>query len=333
MYISLCRALLEKNTAIFIISLLLILPIFISQQSHAQDTLCVGGTPNGTIEGVEECDDDNVVAGDGCTNCWLDCEITVEKVANPEDDTLFPFLRLTISIFQDPVFDQFDLSDPSSPTNTFSVPFLSGTFIAELPPAGWELEDIDCGPENILELQQLEIPDAFQEEFERVRSGNLVFAVCILGGSATCTYTNRQIEEERCNITIEKEAPEGGDTEFPFNIFSDGLDEDFDLSDGQTIPFNDLPLDTTFTITETVPDQWSLDSIVCDGDAVFDESVNEDSVEITCNSTGDISCTFTNSRIPPVTNVPTLSEWGLIAMAGILGIVGFMVIRRRKVTV
>jgi len=30
--------------------------------------------------------------------------------------------------------------------------------------------------------------------------------------------------------------------------------------------------------------------------------------------------------------IPTLSEWGLIALAGILGIVGFMVIRRRKVT-
>ncbi len=37
--------------------------------------------------------------------------------------------------------------------------------------------------------------------------------------------------------------------------------------------------------------------------------------------------------LPPIiTEVPTLSEWGLIAMAGILGIVGFMVIRRRKVT-
>ena len=35
---------------------------------------------------------------------------------------------------------------------------------------------------------------------------------------------------------------------------------------------------------------------------------------------------------PFVSNVPTLSEWGLIAMAGVLGIVGFMVIRRRKVT-
>jgi len=29
--------------------------------------------------------------------------------------------------------------------------------------------------------------------------------------------------------------------------------------------------------------------------------------------------------------VPTLSEWGLIAMASILGIVGLIVIRRRKV--
>jgi len=31
--------------------------------------------------------------------------------------------------------------------------------------------------------------------------------------------------------------------------------------------------------------------------------------------------------------IPTLSEWGLITMAGILGVVGFMVIRRRKAAV
>jgi len=46
----------------------------------------------------------------------------------------------------------------------------------------------------------------------------------------------------------------------------------------------------------------------------------------------------TNDRIQvfftPIVNIPipTISEWGLIAMAGILGLVGFMVIRRRKVT-
>ena len=38
------------------------------------------------------------------------------------------------------------------------------------------------------------------------------------------------------------------------------------------------------------------------------------------------------TRLERIRNVPTLSEWGLIAMAGILGIVGLMVIRRRKVT-
>ncbi|MHA1445036.1 MAG: IPTL-CTERM sorting domain-containing protein, partial [Candidatus Hodarchaeales archaeon] len=30
--------------------------------------------------------------------------------------------------------------------------------------------------------------------------------------------------------------------------------------------------------------------------------------------------------------IPTLTQWGLIAMVVVLGIVGFMVIRRRKVT-
>ena len=34
----------------------------------------------------------------------------------------------------------------------------------------------------------------------------------------------------------------------------------------------------------------------------------------------------------PPAPIPTLSEWGLITMAGILGLVGFMVMRRRKVT-
>jgi len=43
----------------------------------------------------------------------------------------------------------------------------------------------------------------------------------------------------------------------------------------------------------------------------------------------------TGQCIQPVntpTPIPTLSEWGLIAMVGILGIFGFMVIRRRKAT-
>jgi IPTL-CTERM motif len=55
-----------------------------------------------------------------------------------------------------------------------------------------------------------------------------------------------------------------------------------------------------------------------------------------CGVTEDLNSSESWERIvymatPQVAMVPTLSEWGLIAMAGILGIVGFMVIRRRKV--
>jgi IPTL-CTERM motif len=41
-------------------------------------------------------------------------------------------------------------------------------------------------------------------------------------------------------------------------------------------------------------------------------------------------CRTELTPIDGVTPIPTLSEWGLIAMAGVLGIIGFMVIRRRK---
>lgn len=39
---------------------------------------------------------------------------------------------------------------------------------------------------------------------------------------------------------------------------------------------------------------------------------------------------FVEAELLPRRIIPTLSEWGLIAMAGVLGIVGFMVMRRRK---
>jgi hypothetical protein len=38
-------------------------------------------------------------------------------------------------------------------------------------------------------------------------------------------------------------------------------------------------------------------------------------------------------QVAPIASpIPTLSEWGLIAMAGVLGIVGYIIIRRRRVS-
>lgn len=46
---------------------------------------------------------------------------------------------------------------------------------------------------------------------------------------------------------------------------------------------------------------------------------------------GNVDCTPPPPPAPA--QVPTLSEWGLVTMAAILGIIGFMVIRGRKVAV
>lgn len=52
---------------------------------------------------------------------------------------------------------------------------------------------------------------------------------------------------------------------------------------------------------------------------------------------GDIGFNFVNSLASctarQLRNIPTLSEWGLIAMAGILGIVGFAILRKKQLSV
>jgi len=73
----------------------------------------------------------------------------------------------------------------------------------------------------------------------------------------------------------------------------------------------------------------------------FDPSINADGTRIAFESSANINggnpegndeiylavCFDTSVARP----IPTLGEWGLIAMASILGIVGFMVMRRREV--
>jgi len=51
-----------------------------------------------------------------------------------------------------------------------------------------------------------------------------------------------------------------------------------------------------------------------------------------CDSNRDCVIEYEPEIQKIVSPIPTLSEWGLIAMAGVLGLVGFMVIRRRKVS-
>ncbi len=165
-----------------------------------------------------------------------------------------------------------------------------------------------------------------------------------LGSLMLSTSQVRADDDVTCNIEIVKEAFPADDTEFDFLVTGGPLG--FILKDPSDPSFAFVfggDKFVTITITEEVPPGWILDNIVCvEGTSdcgsgefepclriTIDEETN--SITATCEDDDEGSCTFFNSQQPPPT-VPTLSEWGLIAMAGVLGIVGFMVMRRRKVT-
>ena len=142
-----------------------------------------------------------------------------------------------------------------------------------------------------------------------------------------------------CILEIEKVAIPADDTPFDF-IATGDINSETTLSDPSNPTFiGPIGIDQTVNITEELPPGWELESIECDehenncGDTpCLNITIDEESHSITAQCLDDDmrSCTFTNSFSPEPRNVPTISEWGLIALAGIIGIVGLMVIRRRK---
>jgi len=146
-------------------------------------------------------------------------------------------------------------------------------------------------------------------------------------------------QEEPCTVTIEKVAIPANDFNFNFSISGDIVGE-LNLSDpSNPSTFVGLGIEETITITENVPPGWELVSIECtegvtncgsDGfEPCLTATVEGNSVTFFCEDNDTASCTFTNGVA--VSNIPTLSEWGLITMAVIIGAAGlFVALRRRK---
>jgi hypothetical protein len=142
-----------------------------------------------------------------------------------------------------------------------------------------------------------------------------------------------------CAIGIEKIAIPDDDTPFDFEVTGD-IFGDFTLLDPSSPSTGfGIGINAVVTVTELVPPGWALESIECIegttncGMGVFEPcltaTVSGNSVTFFCEDNDTASCVFTNVRNTGA--IPTLSEWGLIAMAGIMGLVGlFIIMRRRK---
>jgi len=157
-----------------------------------------------------------------------------------------------------------------------------------------------------------------------------IFSVFLMLGSLVTSTV--QVSAQDCDIFIEKIADPDDDTEFDFTVTGNG-DFGFTLSDPSTPAVNfNTPLSTPVTVLEEVTPGWVLDEVECSDPQGVNINILENGVTIECLTLAEVTCNFLNSmEAIEATDVPTLSEWGLIAMAGVLGIVGFMVMRRRKV--
>jgi len=154
--------------------------------------------------------------------------------------------------------DGFSLSDGQSNDSSDLEP---GTYsVSENVPAGWQLQSATCS------------------------DGSAVDAIDLgAGETVTCTFTNRLI---RGQIVVEKQTlPDGDPQSFQFDASYDG--DGFSLSDGQSDSSGEL-LPGTYSVSETVPAGWELESAVCD------DGSDPGSIALAANET--VTCVFSNVK-------------------------------------
>ncbi len=155
-----------------------------------------------------------------------DARIVVEKQTLPNGDPQ--------SFHFDASYDAdgFDLTDGQQNNSGDLDPATYS--VSEDLPAGWDLESAICS------------------------DGSPAGAIQLAAGEVvTCVFTN----EKDARIVVEKQTdPNGAAQMFSFTASYDA--DGFSLSDGQQNNSGDLDPDT-YSVTETVPANWALDSAVC----------------------------------------------------------------------
>lgn len=135
-----------------------------------------------------------------------------------------------------------------------------------------------------------------------------------------------------CIVQTTKIASPDSDFLFPFTISADGLGFVFQLRSGSSFSTGFVP-GAIVDVVELVPSGWGITDIECTSEqnAVIVEI--ENGVSIGCpGGIAVINCTFFNVRV--ASPIPTLSEWGMIAAAAGLMLVGvFFAMRRRRAAV
>lgn len=139
---------------------------------------------------------------------------------------------------------------------------------------------------------------------------------------------------QTCEIIMDKVTDVPSDQVFFFEGFiGDELVLSGDLA--ANIPdtiSHDVPVGETLSIVEQHSPGWAFGGVLCSSITLYPIVENENGFDITCLNPGTAAgCTITNVRVDEVRNIPTLSEWGIIAAVVGLGLAGvFFAVRRRR---
>ncbi|MCI0481224.1 MAG: IPTL-CTERM sorting domain-containing protein [Candidatus Dadabacteria bacterium] len=163
-------------------------------------------------------------------------------------------------------------------------------------------------------------------------SPGITLLFLIISISSVTFFQTSDASAQQCLISICKDAVGGEGTQFSFTFDQGGVVGDFFVIAGETCGIGELNSSADLEIFEVDTPEWDLIDVECessDGGILFD--ITDNGLTATC-VTGDFSegtCTFFNVR--GSAPIPTLSEWGMIAAAGGLALIGvFFAVRRKR---
>ena len=218
-----------------------------------------------------------------------DAKVRIVKEATPEGPTEFDFALTGFGDDTELTLVDNDIDDNFA-DYTFSVGEFGAKTITESVPEGWTLTEAMCSGVE-----------------EQSDAAGVSFDVAA-GDEITCTFTNVQ----DATVRIVKEATPEGDTEFDFALTGFGDDTELTLVDnGLDDNFADYTFSVgefgTKTITESVPDDWTLTSASCTG---TDTAPTDDGVSFEVVAGDEITCTFTNVQGSSLTIVKVTDPAG-----------------------
>jgi len=155
----------------------------------------------------------------------------------------------------------------------------------------------------------------------------IVMVISVIAGVLTIEPGMSYAQPVACEVGILKEAIPSDGTVFSFVVTGADVTE-FELVNGQGAGLV-VQGGVTAEIVEEPQEGWVLADVVCEAENTIVTEI-ENGVQIFCSPNGGAAgCTFINEELG---NIPTLSQWGMIAAAAGLGLVAVFFALKRKRT-